>query len=109
MRSHDLMKTEEANDAAWEAGKGAVFGAAKWGAVTAVLGAIGYAWSPVYRRTTIQFKVFVQMSGMVVGSMIEADSRLREYEQKVRMHRRWLREKAKWEQYEEEIRRNPPK
>ena len=52
---------------------------------------------------------FVQMSGMVVGSMIEADSRLREYEQKVRMHRRWLREKAKWEQYEEEIRRNPPK
>jgi hypothetical protein len=51
------MKTEEANDAAWEAGKGAVSGAAKWGAVAAVLGAIGYAWSPIYRRTTIQFKV----------------------------------------------------
>jgi hypothetical protein len=49
------------------------------------------------------------MSSMVLGSMIEADSRLREYEQKVRMHRRWLREKAKWEQYEEEISRNPPK
>lgn len=52
---------------------------------------------------------YVQMSGMVLGSMIEADSRLREYEQKVRMHRRRLREKAKWEQYEEEISRNPPK
>lgn len=51
------MKTEEANDAAWEAAKGAGIGAAKWGAVTAVLGAIGYAWSPVYRGTTIQFKV----------------------------------------------------
>lgn len=57
MRTHDLMKTEEANDAAWEAAKGAVSGAARWGAVAAVLGAIGYAWSPIYRRTTIQFKV----------------------------------------------------
>ncbi|KAL6849509.1 hypothetical protein ACO1O0_009050 [Amphichorda felina] len=103
MRSHDLMKTEEANDAAWEAAKGAGIGAAKWGAVTAVLGAIGYAWSPVYRGTTIQFKVYVQMSGMVLGSMIDADARLREYEHKMRMRRRWMKEKAKWEQYEEEI------
>lgn len=109
MRTHDLMKTEEADDAAWEATKGAVSGAVRWGAVAAVLGGIGYAWSPIYRRTTIQFKVYVQMSSMVLGSMIEADSRLREYEQKVRMHRRVLRERAKWEQYEEEISRNPPK
>ena len=57
MRTHDLKKTEEANEAAWEACKGALIGAAKWGAVSAMLGAIGYAWSPVYRRTTIQFKV----------------------------------------------------
>lgn len=51
------MKTDEANDAAWEAGRGAVIGAAKWGAVAAVLGAAGYVWSPIYRGTTIQFKV----------------------------------------------------
>lgn len=57
MRSHDMMKSEEANEAAWEAGKGAVIGALEFGAATAVLGAIGYAWSPIYRRTTIQFKV----------------------------------------------------
>lgn len=52
------MKSDEANDAAWEAGKGAVSGAAKWGAGAAILGVIGYYWSPVYRGTTIQFKVY---------------------------------------------------
>jgi hypothetical protein len=57
MKTHDPMKTEEADDAAWEAGKGALAGAAKWGAGAAILGAIGYVWSPVYRGTTVQFKV----------------------------------------------------
>lgn len=52
-----MMKTEEANDAAWEAGKGAVIGAAKWGVAAAALGGLGYAWSPIYRGTTIQFKM----------------------------------------------------
>lgn len=51
------MKNEEANVAAWEASKGGLVGAAKWGAVTAVFGAMGFAASPLYRGTTIQFKV----------------------------------------------------
>jgi hypothetical protein len=120
MRSHDLMKSEEAHDAAWEAARGAFTGAAKWGIATAILGAVGYAWSPVYRGTTIQFKVYeaarseacpqtdlfdsyIQMSGMVLGSMINADHSLREYEQNMRAQRRWMKERAKWERYEEEI------
>ncbi|KAJ4321660.1 hypothetical protein N0V84_005214 [Fusarium piperis] len=102
MRSHDAMQSDEANDAAWEAAKGAVMGAAKWGAGAAVLGAAGYVWSPLYRSMTIQFKVYLQMCGMVVGSMIEADGRLRQYEHQVRMQRRLMRERAKWERYEEE-------
>lgn len=57
MKTHDPMKTEEAQDASWEAGKGALIGAAKWGAVAAVLGGIGHVWSPIYRGTTVQFKV----------------------------------------------------
>ena len=57
MRTHDSVRDDEANAAAWEAGKGAVLGAVKWGAGAAVLGAIGYVWSPIYRGTTIQFKV----------------------------------------------------
>ncbi|KAG9255381.1 uncharacterized protein F5Z01DRAFT_51268 [Emericellopsis atlantica] len=105
MRSHDFMKSDEADQAAWEAAKGAVSGAAKWGVATAILGAIGYAWSPVYRATTIQFKVYIQMSGMVLGSMIDADSKLREYEAKMRMQRRVLRDRARWQQYEEELTR----
>ena len=51
------MKDAEAEDAGWEAAKGAALGAAKWGAATAALGAAGYAFSPIYRGLTIQFKV----------------------------------------------------
>jgi predicted lipid-binding transport protein (Tim44 family) len=51
------MKNEEANQAAWEASKGGLAGAAKMGVVTALAGAVGFAMSPLYRGTTIQFKV----------------------------------------------------
>ena len=54
---YGLKSSEDANDASWEAGKGAVSGAIKWGAGAVVLGAIGYVSSPVYRTTTIQFKL----------------------------------------------------
>lgn len=57
MRSANETKHEEAADASWEASRGAIAGAAKWGLATAVLGGIGYAVSPVYRGLTIQFKV----------------------------------------------------
>lgn len=57
MRSHDAMKDEEVAGAAWEATRGAMFGAAKWGALAGVLGGVGYAMSPIYRGLTIQFKV----------------------------------------------------
>ncbi|KAK7421816.1 hypothetical protein QQX98_002032 [Neonectria punicea] len=103
------MKSEEATDAAWEATKGALAGAGKWGAGVAILGVAGYFYSPLYRGTTIQFKVYLQMSGMVLGSMIEADGRLRQYEHEMRTRRRWMREKAKWEQYEAELAREDAK
>lgn len=59
MKTHNAMRDEEAVDAGWEATRGALYGAVKWGAVTAVLGGIGYAVSPIYRGLTIQFKVYV--------------------------------------------------
>lgn len=46
---------------------------------------------------------YIQMSGMVLGGMIEADSRLRQYEHQIRMQKRLLREQAKWDRYEEEF------
>lgn len=54
---HDKARSAEADDAAWEATKGAVIGAAKWGVGAAILGGIGYRFSPVYRGLTFQFKV----------------------------------------------------
>lgn len=42
------------------------------------------------------------MSGMVLGSMIEADYRLREYEASMRMRRRLMREQAMWQSLEEQ-------
>lgn len=57
MPLNDLIAHEEVEQANWAAGKGAVIGALKWGAATAVLGAAMYAKWPVYRTTTIQFKV----------------------------------------------------
>lgn len=59
MKSTNAMKDVEAEDAGWEATRGAVSGAIKWGAVTACLGGVAYALSPLYRGLTIQFKVFV--------------------------------------------------
>lgn len=73
MRASGGLKSEDADNAAWEAGKGAVVGATKvrelhtgqrgrtngfqWGAFAAVLGGAGYAMSPIYRGLTFQFKV----------------------------------------------------
>ncbi|KAK2058536.1 hypothetical protein LY76DRAFT_593164 [Colletotrichum caudatum] len=100
MKSYDQMKSAEANDAAWEATRGAVVGAA-------VLGAFAWKFSPLYKGLTIQFKIYMQMSAMVLGSMLEADNRLREYEAKIRIQKRMLRDKAKWERFEQEFLENP--
>jgi len=89
VRKHgSLTHDEEINDAAWEAARGAVVGAAKvssssvfalpwsyvsrnlyadlmfssgeqWGLFSAVAAGAGYAFSPLYRGLTFQFKVYV--------------------------------------------------
>lgn len=42
------------------------------------------------------------MGFMVMGGSLEADRRIREYEAKVRMEKRMMRDRAVWNQYEEE-------
>ena len=142
MPSLNTTKHDEATDASWEATRGAVAGALKWGVASALLGGLGWVASPVYRGLTIQFKVFVsplflffslslyglsglllvvvlglnwtglmgllfcrylQMSGMVLGSMLEADSRLRQYEARMRVQRRLQKEQAYWASVEREF------
>ncbi|PKS07994.1 hypothetical protein jhhlp_006606 [Lomentospora prolificans] len=103
MPTWNPLKSEEASEAAWEAGRGAIVGSLKWGAVAAVLGGIGQTAYPLYRGLTIQFKVYIQLSAMIMGGMIEADNRMRMYEHRMRMQRRILRDQAKWERYEQEF------
>ncbi|RKF54099.1 hypothetical protein GcC1_214010 [Golovinomyces cichoracearum] len=93
------LSSTEAQYAAWEGGRGAVIGAIKWGFGAALLGGAGYFMSPIYRGLTIQFKVFLQMSGMILGGCLEADHRIREYEAKVRVHKRMIRDQALWNKY----------
>ncbi|PBP16755.1 hypothetical protein BUE80_DR012582 [Diplocarpon rosae] len=108
MHTSGGLRSEEATDAAWEGCRGAVVGAAKWGLFATLLGGVGYKISPIYRGLTIQFKVFLQMSGMILGACLEADHRVRVYESKIRMHKRMLRDKAVWESYEKEFEDESP-
>ncbi|KAI1437271.1 hypothetical protein GGR50DRAFT_93410 [Xylaria sp. CBS 124048] len=103
---HNALDTAESKQAQMEALRGAGYGAMKWGAAFAFLGGLGYVMSPVYRGLTVQFKVYIQMSGMILGGMIDADSSVRRYEQQVRMQRMIARDRALWESLEND---DPPK
>ncbi|KAH9872754.1 hypothetical protein J1614_005148 [Plenodomus biglobosus] len=96
-----LEKDEETNQAAWEAAKGSLVGATKWGALFAVGGGIAYAFSPFYRSLTVQFKTYIQMSGMILGGMLEADKRMIRYQHQVRYQKRLARDMEVWKRYEE--------
>ncbi|KAI9841039.1 MAG: hypothetical protein M1838_003789 [Thelocarpon superellum] len=67
------------------------------------MGGAGYVLSPIYRGLTIQFKVFLQMSGMTLGGMIEADRRLRTFEAGIRREKRLKRDERAWKTFEEEF------
>lgn len=45
---------------------------------------------------------YLQMSGMILGSMIEADYRMRQYEHQIRIQRRVAHDRAMWEMFERE-------
>jgi len=125
MPRHGQIATEqEVYNAGIEGAKGAINGAARvrrlftpfpsplpffspsthmfqWGLYTGILGGALYFFSPVYRSLTFQFKVYLQMSGMTVGSIIEADRRIREYEVGQRRWRKLRRDQEVWKRYEE--------
>ncbi|MCJ1247264.1 hypothetical protein MMC30_004478 [Trapelia coarctata] len=102
MQPHTTMRKskDEAEQAASEALKGAGIGAMKYGIPLLALSFVGLAISPIYRSLTIQFKVFVQMSGMTLGGWIEADRRLRWYEQDMRRRKVMGRDEKVWKKWE---------
>jgi hypothetical protein len=81
-----------------------------------VAGGAAYVYSPLYRGLTIQFKTYVhdahpvmsnnhsyiQMSAMVFGGMLEADSRLMAYQLRMRNEKRLARDMEVWRRYEAE-------
>ncbi|KAF1957361.1 hypothetical protein CC80DRAFT_42752 [Byssothecium circinans] len=104
MRQHgSLSKDQETNEAAWEAARGASWGAFKWGIFSAAAGGLAFALSPIYRSLTIQFKVYIQMSGMILGGMLEADDRIRKYEHMIRHQKRLAKDMEVWRRYEEDF------
>lgn len=46
----------------------------QWGIGALVLGVVLNQFSPIYRNLTFQFKVYLQMSGMIAGGSIEVRS-----------------------------------
>jgi hypothetical protein len=50
---------------------------------------------------------FLQMSGMTIGSMIEADRRLRTHELAMRTRKRIARDAEVWRRYEEDYQQRP--
>ncbi|KAI9741911.1 MAG: hypothetical protein M1834_000300 [Cirrosporium novae-zelandiae] len=83
---------EEMDAAAREAVRGGLIGVAKAGCVALVAHTAGMAYSPIYRGLTVQFKVFLSMSVLILGGSIAADTRLKEYEHFVRRQKRLERD-----------------
>jgi len=50
----------------------------------------------------------IDFSGMIMGACLEADHRIRQYEAKIRMQKRMVRDRAVWERYEQEFDEPPP-
>ncbi|KAF2171080.1 hypothetical protein M409DRAFT_19051 [Zasmidium cellare ATCC 36951] len=113
VRKHgSLTKDEEINEASWVAARGAAVGACKvriydvkWGLFSAVAAGVAFTFSPLYRGLTIQMKVFLQMSGMTFGSIVEADRRLIQHEKLMRNRKKIARDAEVWRMYEEDYER----
>ncbi|KAI4197688.1 MAG: hypothetical protein LQ350_005757 [Teloschistes chrysophthalmus] len=104
MPSNASRRTAEEQAAAnSQALRGGIVGAAKFGSLALALAIAGTFLSPLYRSLTIQFKVYLQLSGMTLGGWIEADRRLRRYEWEVltrRRRERWGEDERVWARWE---------
>ena len=85
---HDRNTSRNIDQAYEEAKKGALEGSLRWGLASAVaFGAAHFTW-PAYRALTVPFKAFLQMSVMITGGMVNADSRMQAAELKIRQEQR---------------------
>ena len=59
---------------------------------------------PVYRGLTVQFKIFIQLSAMILGGCIFAEKRVSEFNDGVRRRNRALERSARVWNEEQEMR-----
>jgi hypothetical protein len=86
------------------AARGFAVGAARFGCISLIAHILLSRIHPVYRRLTVQFKVFIQLSSMTLGGCIFAEKRVTEYNDFVRRRNRAMdRSMRAWNE-EQEIR-----
>ncbi|MCJ1351139.1 MAG: hypothetical protein MMC33_001121 [Icmadophila ericetorum] len=88
--SGGLSSSPEASAAALEGTKGAAIGALKYSIPLSTASLLAYNFYPPYRSLTIPFRVFLVMSGAVLGGMIEAERWVHRYEKRVSLERRMV-------------------
>ena len=65
--------------------------------------AIAFPLSPTSDTPRLTPHSYIQMSGMILGSMIEADKRMIAYEHRVRHHKRMQRDMEVWRRFENDF------
>ncbi|KAH0846783.1 hypothetical protein AYO21_07852 [Fonsecaea monophora] len=86
------------------AAQGFASGALRFGTISFATHFLLNRYTPVYRGLTIQFKVFLQISAMILGGCIFAEKRVGEFNEGIRRQRRALdRSRRAWEE-EREVR-----
>jgi hypothetical protein len=59
--------------------------------------------SALLKLSSLTVHSYIQMSGMILGSMIEADKRMIAYEHRIRHQKRLARDMEVWRRYEEDF------
>ncbi|EXJ71895.1 uncharacterized protein A1O5_04396 [Cladophialophora psammophila CBS 110553] len=86
------------------AAQGFASGALRFGTISFASHFLLNRYTPLYRGLTVQYKVFLQISAMMLGGCIFAEKRVGEFNEGVRRRRRALdRSRRAWEE-EMEIR-----
>ena len=88
------------------AAKGFAIGVLRFGSISIFSHILLQSTHPVYRRITVQFKVFVQIAAMTLGGCIFAEKEVSEYNNMVRRRNRAFdRSQKAWSEHHEMLAR----
>ena len=88
------------------AAKGFAIGVLRFGSISIFSHILLQATHPVYRRLTLQFKVFIQIAAMTLGGCIFAEKEVSEYNNMIRRRNRAFdRSQKAWSEHHEMVAR----